>query len=130
MQRLFCFTLSLLILSALSVSADPLLGLWLTKPDHKGQVAQVQAKPCGMAICGTILRAFDRNGQPVVTPNVGKRVFWDMRPVTPGAYTGRGWLPLLRAEFDGAIELRGDLLTVRGCVGMLCQSQVWTRVKG
>ncbi|WP_319826503.1 DUF2147 domain-containing protein [Thalassovita sp.] len=128
MQRLFHLSLSWLFMSAAPAMADPLLGLWLTKPDHKGQVAHVQAAPCGTGICGTILRAFDRRGQPVVTPNVGKRVFWDMRPVVPGAYSGRGWLPLLKAEFDGAIEVRGDRLTVRGCVGLMCQSQVWTRV--
>lgn len=120
----------LFLLPAPLTRAEPLLGLWLTRPDMKGQVAHVRAAPCGVAICGTILRAYDRRGRPVVTPNVGKRIFWNMRPVAPGLYHGRGWLPLRDVEFDSEIQVDGTRLTVRGCIGPVCQSQVWTRLPG
>lgn len=129
MRRVFL----VLVLPLFQVSpgwSEPLLGLWLTAPDRKGQVAHIHATPCGASLCGTILRTFDRQGNPVTTPNLGKRVFWDMQPTAPGRYEGRGWLPLKNMQFDGQMHLQGNKLTVRGCIGPLCQSQIWTRVPG
>ncbi|SEQ81808.1 Uncharacterized conserved protein, DUF2147 family [Thalassovita taeanensis] len=118
-----------LALMAVPALADALLGVWLTKPDKKGQVAHVVAAPCGQGVCGTIARTFDKAGKAITTPNIGKRIFWDMKPVSPGAYEGRAWLPLHRVEFDGKMAVNGDKLTVRGCIAMVCQSQVWTRLR-
>jgi uncharacterized protein (DUF2147 family) len=126
MRRFFLSVV--VILSATALRAEPLAGLWLTKPDFKGQVAHVQAKPCGAAMCGTIIRAFDRSGAPVQTPNVGRRIFWDVTPTGPGLYAGTGWLPLRDKTFKAKLQLAQNTLTVSGCIGPICQSQIWTRV--
>jgi uncharacterized protein (DUF2147 family) len=109
--------------------AEPILGTWLTGPDNKQQVAHMQIVRCGAAICGTVLRAFDKTGQQVTTPNVGKRVIWDMQPEGGGAYRGKVLLPLYRATVDGQFRVAGDSLTLKGCLGPVCKSQSWTRVR-
>lgn len=109
--------------------ADPALGTWLTAPDQKGQVAHVEVVPCGDALCGTIARAYDSGGTQIVTPNVGTKVFWDMRAEAQGRYKGRAYVPSHKRSYGATMTLAGTKLTVRGCLGPICQSQVWTRVR-
>ncbi len=111
-------------------AADPVLGIWQAPPDGKGQIGHIQIAPCGAALCGTIIRAFSPNGKPVVTPNVGKRLFWDMQPTGNGTYgKGRVYVPAHKREYAAKMALTGKKLSVKGCVGPVCQGQVWTRVK-
>ena len=110
--------------------AEPILGTWLTGPDNKNQVAHMQIARCGEAICGKVARAFDSAGQPVTTPNVGKQVIWDVTPKAgTGVYAGKVLLPLYGATVNGAFDVAGDRLTLRGCLGPICRSQDWTRVE-
>lgn len=109
--------------------ADPALGLWLTEADKKGQVAHVSVTECGDALCGKIVKAFDPSGEQITTPNVGKRVFWDMTPVGDGKYEGRAFVPAHDREYAGQMTLNGNRLNVGGCLGPVCMSQDWTRVQ-
>lgn len=110
--------------------AEPILGTWLTGPDNKDQVAHMQISRCGEAICGKVARAFDNTGQPVTTPNIGKRVIWNVTPEAgAGSYNGKVLLPLYGATVNGAFDVAGDRLTLRGCLGPICKSQNWTRVE-
>ncbi|MDZ7709150.1 MAG: DUF2147 domain-containing protein [Roseovarius sp.] len=111
------------------VSAASVLGTWQTGPDKKGQVAHVEARPCGEAVCGWIVRSYDAEGKPITTANIGKRVFWNMTPVGDGEYRGRAWVPAHDREYAARMALEGRQLTVSGCVGPFCQSQVWSRVE-
>lgn len=108
--------------------ADTPLGTWLTPPDAKGVVAHIEARPCGTAACGVIARTFDREGRPVQTPNLGVRVFWDMKPVGDGRWEGRAFVPAHKRTYPGTMQVIGDRMLVRGCLGPVCQSQVWMRV--
>ena len=104
-------------------------GIWLTQPDKKGGYAHIQAHVCGPALCGRVLRAFDASGKQITTPNVGKMVFWDMQPDAKGRYKGRAWVPAHNREYSGVMRVSGNTMKVSGCVGPVCQSQVWKRVK-
>lgn len=115
--------------AAVPAQADQLLGTWLTPPDKKGQVAHIEAHRCGDAVCGEIVRTYDNAGNPVTTPNLGKRLFWDMKQVSPGEYAGMGWVPLHDVTFQGKMKVQGDRMVVRGCVAFVCQSQTWQRVR-
>lgn len=104
-------------------------GMWLTKPDRKGQVAHVQATTCGGAYCGKIVKVFDKDGDPVPgAKNVGKQVFWDMTG-SAGRYEGRAFVPAHNRDYDAKMQVNGNQMKVSGCLGPVCQSQVWTRVK-
>lgn len=119
----------LAVLAASAVQADPVVGVWKTEPDRKDLVSHIRIAPCGGALCGTVEKAFDASGNAVATPNVGKRLFWDLRPAGRGAYEdGTVRVPLLEVTADARARLEGDSLTVIGCKGPVCDGQVWTRV--
>lgn len=103
-------------------------GLWRTEPDRKGQVAHVKSTRCGTAYCGTIVEVFSRDGQPVAAPTVGKRVFWDMTG-QGGTFEGRAFVPAHNRTYDGRMTVSGNRMKVSGCLGPVCQSQTWQRVR-
>lgn len=112
-----------------AAAAEPMLGIWATEPDPKGQVAHVSAHKCGADLCGLITQAFDHSGREIITPNVGKRLFWGVNAVSDGGYSGKAWLPSHNLVFNAKLQVLGDRMTVRGCIALICKSQVWTRVK-
>ena len=109
-------------------TAETPLGTWLTPPDSNGIVAHIEARPCGAATCGVIARTYDSQGRRVQTPNLGVRVFWDMTPAGDGVWKGRAYVPAHDRTYPGTMEVMGDRMRVRGCLGPVCQSQVWARV--
>lgn len=111
------------------VAAASAVGVWLTQPDAKGQTALVSAQACGGALCGTITQVMNPAGAPIPHPNVGRRVFWDMKKVTGDTYAGRAYVPAFRRDYDAEMKVSGQRMTVRGCLGPVCKNQVWTRVK-
>lgn len=122
-------TLSVLFaLFAVSAEAEVALGTWLTQPDKKAQVAHVAVAKCGAALCGTIVRAYDKAGKQITTPNVGKRIFWDVKPTGKGDYAGRAWVPAFNREYPASMSVSGNRMVVKGCFGPACMSQKWTRV--
>jgi uncharacterized protein (DUF2147 family) len=110
-------------------SADSALGTWQTQPDKKGQIAHVKVTECDAALCGQIVRAYDSNGNRITTKNVGKRVFWDMTRTGDGNYRGRAWVPAHDREYAAKMKLQQNRLKVSGCLGPICQSQLWARVE-
>ena len=119
-----------LCLAPFAALADPVVGIWQTPPDRKDLISHIEVRQCGAKICGRILRAFDRSGKVVSTPNIGKELFWDMISHGDGAYSnGTAWVPLLNVTVKGSMTLSGNRLTVRGCKGPVCDTQVWTRVR-
>ncbi len=115
-------------LSASPVLANGPIGVWRTEADQKGQVADVKAESCGGYVCGTIVRVFDSQGQPVNAPTVGQKVFWNMSPEGT-EYVGRAYVPAHQREYKARMNVEGNLMTVKGCLGPICQSQVWTRLQ-
>ncbi len=103
-------------------------GVWLTEPDAKGQRAHVVSSRCGNSFCGTITEVFDRNGAPVAAPTVGQRVFWDMQ-AKGDTFSGRAYVPAHRREYAARMQVNGNQMTVKGCLGPVCQSQKWRRVR-
>ena len=117
------------LLAGPALAADPAVGLWQTPPDRKNLTSHVEVRPCGAALCGTVVRAFDAAGRPVSTPNVGKPLFWDLKALGAGRYGGGTVrVPLLNVIAEAKAELSGDRMRVTGCKGLVCDGQVWTRV--
>ncbi|MFO7759946.1 MAG: DUF2147 domain-containing protein [Roseovarius sp.] len=112
-----------------AISAEPALGTWQTQADKKGQIAHVQVTRCDGALCGDIVRTYDSQGNRITTENVGKRVFWNVTPDGDQEYRGRAWVPAHDREYAAKMELNDDRLKVSGCLGPVCQSQVWARVE-
>jgi uncharacterized protein (DUF2147 family) len=120
-----------LALVAGAALADPVLGTWKTAPDDNGDFGHVQIDPCGAAFCGVLVRAYDSAGKPLASPNIGKRIVWDMAPRGEGRYAdGKVWSPDRDKTYNARMRLSGDALAVSGCILGICRDGgTWTRVK-
>ncbi|HFQ16049.1 MAG TPA: DUF2147 domain-containing protein [Rhodobacteraceae bacterium] len=121
--------LFMLIVTSVPALADPLEGMWKTDVDD-GAYAYVEIKPCGPALCGTIVRTFNSGGE-YKSPNLGKRILIDMMPKGGGKYAGNVWRPANGKIYIGKIALKGNTLKMKGCVagGLFCKSSTWTRLQ-
>lgn len=119
-----------LVFGAGAAWADPVEGTWKTKPDDNGNFGHVQIKPCGAAFCGTLVKAFDGAGKQIESPNVGKKIVWDMVAYPDGLYDdGKIWSPDRDKTYDSDMTLSGNKLKVRGCVIGICRDGgTWSRV--
>ena len=110
--------------------AEPLVGTWRTANDLNGNSGLVKVKPCGAALCGTLIKAFDPAGKPRESENIGRKIIWDTKPVGGGEYRGMVWSPDKDAEYKSKLVLSGDKLSVSGCrIGICREGGVWTRSK-
>ena len=111
-------------------AADPIEGVWKTEPDRKDLISHIKITACGDKFCGQILSAYDKSGKEVQTPNIGKKLFWDVSSEGSGTYGGgEFWVPLLDVEAVPQMTLQGDTLKVKGCEHHLCGHQTWTRLQ-
>ena len=110
--------------------ADPVEGIWQTKKDDNGNFGHVEIKPCGPAFCGTLITAFNGEGQAIESPNVGRQIVWDMVAYADGLYDdGQIYSPDRAKTYSGDMSLAGDSLKVRGCVLGICRDGgTWARV--
>jgi uncharacterized protein (DUF2147 family) len=117
--------------SAFAALADPVEGLWKTKPDDNGNFGHVQIAPCGPAFCGVLTQAFTADGSVRSSANIGRQIVWDMAAEGAGAYAGgKIWSPDRDKTYSGKMQLDGDGLAVSGCVLGICRDGgTWTRVK-
>ena len=120
-----------LLFAAGAAFADPVEGVWKTKPDDNGNFGHIDVKACGPAFCGTLIKAFDGSGTEIESPNVGKRIIWDMVAYGDGVYDdGQVWSPDRDKTYNSEMKLSGNSLAVKGCVLGICRDGgTWTRVK-
>lgn len=111
--------------------ADPVEGVWQTKKDDNGNFGHVEIKPCGAAFCGVLVKAFDGAGKEIDSPNIGRKIVWDMVAYADGLYDdGKIYSPDRDKEYNGDMTLAGNNLSVRGCVLGICRDGgTWKRVK-
>ncbi|MDP3262920.1 MAG: DUF2147 domain-containing protein [Tabrizicola sp.] len=112
-------------------AADPVEGVWQTRPDDNGDFGHIAVKPCGPAFCGILVKAFDKAGKEIASPNIGRQIIWDMVAYGDGVYDdGKIWSPDRDKTYNSDMQLDGDRLAVRGCVLGICRDGgIWSRVK-
>lgn len=119
------------VFAAGAAFADPVHGTWKTKPDDNGNFGHVKIEACGATICGMLVKAFDGTGKEISSPNIGKKIVWDMVAYPDGLYDdGKIWSPDRNKTYNSDMKLSGDTLSVRGCVLGICRDGgTWSRVK-
>lgn len=129
-MKTFALAAALALFGTAALAADPVEGTWQTKPDDNGNFGHVQIKPCGQAFCGTLITAFDGAGKQIESPNVGKKIVWDMVAYGDGFYDdGKIWSPDRDKTYNSEMQLNGNTLTVKGCVLGICRDGgTWKRV--
>jgi uncharacterized protein (DUF2147 family) len=129
MKRI-AMTAAALIALAAPAMADPLEGLWQTSRDDNGNFGHIQVAPCGAALCGTLVRSFDSNGNDLASENVGRQIISETVADGGGAYSGKVWSPDRDKTYSSRLQLSGDALAVSGCVFGICRDGgSWTRVQ-
>lgn len=127
-MKTFTLTLAALIGLAGAAAADPLLGNWRTIPDDNGNSGLIQVAPCGAALCGTLVQAFDANGNSVQTDNVGRMIISETVAQGGGDYRGKIYAPDRDRTYNARLQLNGNTLSVSGCVLGICRDGgTWTR---
>ncbi|WP_208351458.1 DUF2147 domain-containing protein [Pseudaestuariivita rosea] len=130
MKRLTLATLTIALMTTGVAFADPVLGVWKTKPDDNGHYGHIQISKCGEMICGFIGKAYDASGKQIESEHVGKRMIWQMRSDGGGSYSGgKIWAPDRDKTYTSYMTLTGDNLKVEGCVFGICRGQTWTRIR-
>ncbi|WP_435258185.1 DUF2147 domain-containing protein [Thioclava sp. FR2] len=111
--------------------ADPVYGVWKTKPDDNGNYGHIDVKACGARICGTLIKSFDSSGKDLKSDNVGKKIIWDMENLGDGKYgNGKVWSPDRNKTYNSKMQLKGNGLAISGCVLGICRDGgTWSRVK-
>ena len=107
----------------------PLEGRWA-----RGNM-QIRIAPCGQTLCGTVLRASDKQKARAEagsdTDLIGATLIHHIRAVGPGRYTAKVFVADKNMNANGTIvQVSPDELNVKGCValGLFCKSQQWTRI--
>ncbi|MBT8455716.1 MAG: DUF2147 domain-containing protein [Alphaproteobacteria bacterium] len=117
------------MLAAGLAQAEPVLGTWQTQAVDNGNFGHVEIAPCGAAICGTIVKAYNSSGAERPSDNIGRQMIWDMKARGDGNYRGgKIWAPDRDKTYNSRMTLSGDQLEVNGCVLGICRGQVWRRV--
>jgi uncharacterized protein (DUF2147 family) len=121
---------ALLTLLAAPALADPVHGTWKTKPDDNGNFGHVRIETCeGGKICGTLIASFNSAGQKVQSPNLGRKIVWDMEAQGNGAYgKGKVYAPDRDKTYNSKMSLNGSTLGVSGCVAFICRESDWARI--
>lgn len=125
-------SVAMVLWAGAALAADPVEGIWKTKPDDNGNFGYVQIKPCGAALCGTLIQSFDGTGAKLASDNIGKQIVWDMRAAGGGSYTdGKVWAPDRDKTYNSTMQMSGNTLAVSGCVlgGLICRASDWTRIE-
>lgn len=112
-QKLALVALSVLAMTGGTMAAaDPIEGTWQT---HEG--ADVGIATCDQGYCLTV-----SSGQYAGT------VIGRMTPKRAGYYEGDISRPGDSQTYSGKAEVKGDTLTITGCVAMvLCSASDWSR---
>ena len=129
-MKRFAATIAALALSAGAAMADPVVGTWKTQPGDDGNYGLVKISKCGSQICGVLGQGYDSAGNTIDSPNIGRKMIWDMNVDGGGAYSGgKIWAPDRDKTYNSKMALSGNTLKVSGCVLGICRSQTWSRVK-
>jgi len=92
-------------------AAEPIHGNWRTESGAMARIAD-----CGNQICITLTSG----------AHSGKQI-GQMTPQGDGRYSGSITDPAEDRTYSGSGTVRGNTLTMRGCVLVFCRDQTWTR---
>lgn len=106
-------------------------GTWI----NPKRTVTVVTSQCGQLLCGTVISATPevqaiakKAGAP---PLVGSKLLRDYRQTGKDKWQGKVFVPDRNASYYSTIkQLNANQLKISGCIlgGLLCKSQVWSRV--
>ncbi|MBO9707562.1 MAG: DUF2147 domain-containing protein [Caulobacter sp.] len=109
------------------------MGVWRNPKDN----VRVEIKSCGDSMCGYVVYA-SRKAEADARKSgyqtlVGQQLLRDFEPTGHGNMRGKVFVPTLKVTLSGTAEfIDARTMKAKGCVlgGVICKSQIWTRVDG
>jgi uncharacterized protein (DUF2147 family) len=125
------------ILSGLAVAEDGASGVWRL---DSGKVT-VRIMPCGASLCGAIVglaKPLNKQGQPKVDrknpskslrnrPLIGLTILANMKPAGENKWQGTIYNADDGRTYSSYMNLSGNNMKVKGCVGPICKTMVFVR---
>ena len=133
-MRQFLSACAIAIAPVIPAEANELVGTFRTEPVRGGGVLHVTFDTCqddAEKTCGVINDAYHKSSEPRTDyPHLGRTIIWDMEYKGRGKYSGgQLWAPGADKVLQSKLLHRGNKLSVSGCVGPICRSEVWVRLK-
>lgn len=107
------------------------LGTW----ENPAKSVTLRVERCGEKVCGTVATANDKAMADArrggTDPLVGVQLFEEFSATGPRVWRGRVFVPDMNLRITGTATLVDPTsIRVRGCAagGIICRSQLWTRV--
>lgn len=135
MGRIFLVALAAFAVPASAAAPASIAGRWKTD-DGKGVVVM---HACGTKMCGRIERLLikqpaggqldERNPDKAKRGRkvTGLQIYWNLAPNGEG-WKGEGYSPEDGRYYTAHLRVKGDRLTMKGCVAVFCRTVTWTRI--
>ncbi|WP_411342235.1 DUF2147 domain-containing protein [Sphingopyxis sp. J-6] len=126
---------ALIAVPTMAAAPASISGRWKTD-DGKGIVAMA---PCGAKMCGRIERLLikepaggqrdERNPDKQKRDRkvAGLQIYWDLVPAGDG-WKGEGYSPEDGRYYKAHLRVKGNKMTMKGCVSVFCRTVTWTRM--
>ncbi len=134
-KRIALALVAFVAVPSMAASPSTLTGRWKTD-DGKGIVVMA---PCGAKMCGKIERLLikqpaggqrdERNPDKAKRGRqvTGLQIYWDLAPHGDG-WKGEGYSPEDGRYYTAHLRVKGNTLTMKGCVAVFCRTVTWTRI--
>jgi len=114
--------------AAAGAGAD-VFGVWRNPKNS----VHVELKPCGESACGYVVWANEKaqaDARKGGTEDlIGMQIFRQMEPTADGGWKGKVFVPDLNITVSGRAEpIDDNQLRAKGCLIIICKSQIWTRL--
>lgn len=117
-----------MLLAGTAAQAQDVYGTWQTETSDEGAFLHVKIGPCGnnaSKVCGTITKVVNSENQEIK----GKPIIWGMTERGANSWSkGTIWAPDDDETYNSSMELKGNVLAVKGCVLVFCRGQNWKRI--
>lgn len=130
MKTLVLAAVAAMSMATTAFAQDAVFGEWKSEPGETGGFIHVRLGPCGTNVCGEITQVVGNDNTSIV----GRTIIQNMVPQGGGAYSGGTiWAPDTDKTYKSDMQLNGNSMVVRGCVGicsaLTSRSQTWTRLR-
>lgn len=124
------------IASTAAAAPQPVTGRWL----DQSRSGVIQIAPCGAALCGRLVQVLKPGGQGATdsnnpNPALRRRPIQGITILSGFTAEGDSWRgqiydPRRGRTFKSFVKLNPNgSLSVKGCMGPICQTQTWTRAR-
>ena len=116
--------------TAAAAQSPAAAGVWRNPKN----TVHVKLQPCGPTMCGTVVWAAPKaqaKARAAGQKLVGAQLFREFKPVAPGRWQGKVFVPDMNRTFSGTMTAESPTRMVgKGCLigGFFCKSQTWVKI--